>query len=246
MIRFDNVFKTLGGQQVLNGLNLEIHQGETMVIIGRSGSGKSVTLKHIIALMLPDRGTVSVDGLNVAALDKTGVFQLRRKFGVLFQSGALINWLSVYDNVALPLREHTRKTPAEIGRLVSAKLQLLDLSEHADKMPADLSGGMKKRAGLARAIVLDPQIILYDEPTSGLDPVMASRIDLLINSVRQKLGVTSVVVTHHMESAYRVADRIAMLYDGSIIQLGTPDEIKNSDNPVVQQFVHGRIEGPMD
>jgi len=164
---------------------------------------------------------------------------------VLFQSGALINWLSVYDNVALPLREHTRLSAGEIDEKVRGKLRLLDLDEHAGKMPADISGGMKKRAGLAREIVLDPEIIVYDEPTSGLDPVMASRINQLIIDVKEKLGVTSVVVTHDMASAYTIADRIAMLYAGRIVQVGTPDEIKSSDDAVVRQFVEGRIEGPM-
>jgi len=230
MITLRDVHKQLAGQTVLNGVDLEIERGETMVIIGRSGSGKSVTIKHMVGLLRPTRGTVLVDGTDVTTLDKTGIFALRRKFGVLFQSGALINWLSVYDNVALPLREHTK---------------LVELDEDADKMPSDISGGMKKRAGLARAIVLDPEILLYDEPTSGLDPVLASRINRLIINVKEKLGVTSVVVTHDMDSAYKIADRIAMLYEGRIVQVGTPDEIRNSNDPVVRQFVEGRIEGPM-
>ena len=245
MISLKDVHKRLAGQVVLDGVDLEIERGETMVIIGRSGSGKSVTIKHMVGLLHADRGTVTVAGIDVAALDKTGTFDLRRKFGVLFQSGALINWLSVYDNVALPLREHTKLSAAEIDEKVVAKLRLLDLGEHAGKMPADISGGMKKRAGLARAIVLDPEIIVYDEPTSGLDPVMASRINQLIIDVKEKLGVTSVVVTHDMDSAYTIADRIAMLYAGRIVQVGTPDEIKSSDDAVVRQFVEGRIEGPM-
>ncbi|MFH1733040.1 MAG: ABC transporter ATP-binding protein [Planctomycetota bacterium] len=245
MITLKDVHKRLAGQVVLNGVDLEIERGETMVIIGRSGSGKSVTIKHMVGLLHADRGTVTVAGVDVAALDKTGTFDLRRKFGVLFQSGALINWLSVYDNVALPLREHTKLGAAAIDEKVRGKLRLLDLDEHAGKMPADISGGMKKRAGLARAIVLDPEIIVYDEPTSGLDPVMASRINKLIIDVKEKLGVTSVVVTHDMASAYAIADRIAMLYGGRIVQVGTPDEIKSSDDAVVRQFVEGRIEGPM-
>jgi phospholipid/cholesterol/gamma-HCH transport system ATP-binding protein len=216
-----------------------------MVIIGRSGSGKSVTIKHMVGLLRPTRGTVLVDGTDVTALDKTGIFALRRKFGVLFQSGALINWLSVYDNVALPLREHTKLGADEIEKKTLEKLRLVELDEHGDKMPSDISGGMKKRAGLARAIVLDPEILLYDEPTSGLDPVLASRINRLIIDVKEKLGVTSVVVTHDMDSAYKIADRIAMLYEGRIVQVGTPDEIRKSNDPVVRQFVEGRIEGPM-
>ena len=246
MIKFEDVHKELGGQAVLDGLNLEIERGETMAIIGRSGSGKSVTLKHIVCLLFPDSGTVSVDGVATSSLGTRGVFELRRKFGVLFQSGALINWMSVYDNVALPLREHTRLTSAEIDKIVKDKLGLLHMAEHASKMPADLSGGMKKRAGLARAIVLDPEIVLYDEPTSGLDPVMANRINQLIKDVKEQLGATEVVVTHDMNSAYQVGDRIAMLYQGKIVQVATPDEIRNSDDPVVRQFIEGNIEGPMD
>ena len=245
MITLKDVHKTLSGEVVLSGVDLEIERGETMVIIGRSGSGKSVTLKHMVGLLRADRGTVMVDGVDVSTLDEDGIFQLRRKFGVLFQSGALINWLSVYDNVALPLREHTNLTLAEIDKIVRAKLGLLDLAEHVEKMPSDLSGGMKKRAGLARAIVLDPEIILYDEPTTGLDPVMASHINALIINVREKLGVTSVVVTHDMTSAYTVADHIAMLYEGKIVHVGTPSEIKSSGDPVVRQFIEGSTEGPI-
>ncbi len=245
MITLQDVHKQLAGQAILNGVDLEIERGETMVVIGRSGSGKSVTIKHMVALMRPDRGSVIIDGVDVSGLDERGIFALRRKFGVLFQSGALINWLSVYDNVALPLREHTELGEGEIDKKVHERLRLLDLAEHAGKMPADISGGMKKRAGLARAIVLDPEIVLYDEPTSGLDPVMASRINHLIIDVKEKLGMTSVVVTHDMDSAYTIADRIAMLYEGRIVQVGTPDEIRNSADPVVRQFVEGRIDGPM-
>ena len=245
MITLRDVHKQLAGQTVLNGVDLEIERGETMVIIGRSGSGKSVTIKHMVGLLRPTRGTVLVDGTDVTTLDKTGIFALRRKFGVLFQSGALINWLSVYDNVALPLREHTKLGADEIEKKAIEKLRLVELDEDADKMPSDISGGMKKRAGLARAIVLDPEILLYDEPTSGLDPVLASRINRLIIDVKEKLGVTSVVVTHDMDSAYKIADRIAMLYEGRIVQVGTPDDIRNSNDPVVRQFVEGRIEGPM-
>ena len=246
MIELNDVHKNLGGQMVLDGATLRIEQGETMVIIGRSGAGKSVTLKHMVALMRPDRGTVIVDGTDVSTVRGRGIFELRRKFGMLFQFGALLNWMSVFDNVALPLRENTNKTPEEVEAIVNAKLDLLDMTEHAHKMPSDISGGMRKRAGLARAVVLDPQIVLYDEPTSGLDPVMASRINNLITGVREKLGVTSVVVTHDMDSAYTVADRIAMLYEGKIVQVGTPDEIRNTDDPIVRQFIEGRTDGPME
>jgi phospholipid/cholesterol/gamma-HCH transport system ATP-binding protein len=245
MIELDGVHKRLGGLDVLRGVDLTVEQGETMVIIGRSGSGKSVTLKHMIGLMVPDRGTVRVDGSEWAGLGKGGTFELRRRFGVLFQSGALLNWMTVYDNVALPLREHTDLSDEQIAETVREKLALVDLVDHADKTPSDISGGMKKRAGLARAIVMDPEILLYDEPTSGLDPVLSSTINELINNVKHELGVTSVVVTHDMSSAYAIADRIAMLYEGAVIQVGTPDEIRGSDNPVVHQFVKGLTEGPI-
>lgn len=246
MITLRDVHKRFGTQVVLDGISLEVARGETVVIIGRSGSGKSVILKHMLGLLRPDSGAVTVDGQEVSKLDKRGVFALRRRFGVLFQSGALINWLSVYDNVALPLREHTKFSAEEVDRVVREKLALMDLSEHGHKMPSDISGGMKKRAGLARAIVLDPEILLYDEPTSGLDPVMASRINDLVKELKSRLRVTSVVVTHDMDSAYRVADRIAMLYNGRIVQVGGPEEIKGSSDPIVRQFVEGRIEGPIE
>ena len=246
MIEFRQVKKSFNSQVVLDGVDLEIKRGETMVIIGRSGSGKSVMLKHIVGLLVSDSGQVLVDGVDVGSLDKDELYKLRRQFGVLFQSGALINWLSVFGNISLPLREHTDMKGDDIKATVTKKLKLLHLEEHAEKMPSDLSGGMRKRAGLARAIVLDPEILLYDEPTSGLDPVMASRINELINSVHKELGVTSIIVTHDMTSAYRVADRIAMLYMGKIIEVGTPDEISNSSNDIVRQFIDGRIEGPME
>lgn len=246
MIEFHDVHKTLGGQEVLRGMNLEIRRGETLVIIGRSGSGKSVTLKHMVGLLLPDSGKVVVDGTDVSTLNEDGIYELRRKFGFLFQGGALINWLTVYDNVALPLREHTQMTPEEIDKIVREKLELLDMLGHVSKKPADLSGGMRKRAALARAVVLNPQILLYDEPTAGLDPVMGARIDALIENVKKKVGVTSVVVTHDMSSAYRIADRIGMLYEGRIIEVGTPEQIRNTRNPVVRQFIEGRTEGPIE
>ncbi len=246
MITLDGLHKELDNQKVLDGLDLQIEKGETMVVIGRSGSGKSVTLKHMVGLMWPDRGRVIIDGTELSGLKEREMRQVRRRFGVLFQSAALLSWLDIFENVALPLREHTRKDEDEIREIVLDRLDLLDMKQHANKMPSDLSGGMKKRAGLARAIVLAPEIMLYDEPSAGLDPVMANRINHLILDVQKELGVTSVVVTHDMNSAYLVADRIAMLYKGKIIQVGEPDEIRKSDDPVVRQFVHGKIEGPID
>jgi phospholipid/cholesterol/gamma-HCH transport system ATP-binding protein len=245
IVVLEDVHKSLGGREVLRGVDLAIRKGETTVIIGRSGTGKSVTLKNILGLLRPDRGRIWIYGQDVTHLPETAYAEIRKKFGVLFQSGALINWMSVGDNVALPLREHTRLPEEEVQKRVREKLSILELSNDALKMPSEISGGMKKRAGLARAIILDPAIILYDEPTSGLDPVMSNQINDLILRMQSLLGVTSVVVTHDMESAYRIGNRIAMLYEGKIIQVGTREEIQNTPDPVVRQFIHGDTQGPI-
>jgi len=245
MIKFIDVHKQLGERKVLDGLNIDVFRGETMVIIGRSGTGKSIMLRHIMGLMLPDSGHVIVDGVDVATASRRTLLTLRTKMGVLFQSGALIHWLTIGGNVALPLREVGGYDETQIRRIVKEKLDLVELPNAENLLPEQMSGGMQKRAALARAIVRDPEIILYDEPTSGLDPVIANTIDELIRSIEQKLGVTSVVVTHDMESAYRVGDRIAMLHRGSIIQVGTSSEIRETSDPVVRQFIEGKTEGPL-
>jgi phospholipid/cholesterol/gamma-HCH transport system ATP-binding protein len=245
MIEFRNVHKYFGERAVIDNVSMKINRGETFVIIGQSGTGKTVTLRNIAGLLAPDAGEVLIDGITMNGASRTVKNQLRSRMGVLFQSGALLNWLNVEDNVALPLVEHKLNTPAEIRDIVEDKLRILQLWEHRHKMPADISGGMKKRAGLARALVRNPEIILYDEPTSGLDPVMSSLIDELIIKLQHDFEVTSVVVTHDMSSAYRIADRIAMLYRGRIIACDTPENIRNTDNPVVRQFIEGAIEGPI-
>jgi len=245
VIVLKDIHKTLGGREILRGVDLEIRTGETLVILGQSGTGKSVTLKNIIGLMHPDRGSIVIDGEDVTQMSENEFARVRRKFGVLFQSGALINWLSIGDNVALPLREHTKMSQEEIETLVAEKLGLLNLSDSRYKMPSEVSGGMRKRAGLARAIILDPKIILYDEPTSGLDPVMSNQINELILRMQKLFGVTSTVVTHDMQSAYMIADRIAMLFQGRVIEVGTCDQIRSSTNPIVRQFIEGKTEGPM-
>ncbi len=245
MLVLENVHKSLGGKEILRGVNLEVRDGETVVIIGQSGTGKSVTLKNIIGLLKPDKGRIIIDGTDVTDFNEKKYSEVRRKFGVLFQSGALINWMNIEDNIALPLREHTRMNPDQVRAKVDEKLALLNLLDARHKMPSEVSGGMRKRAGLARAIILDPKIILYDEPTSGLDPVMSSQINELIMRMQKVLGVTSVVVTHDMESAYMIADRIAMLFEGRIIECGTREEIRNSSNPIVRQFVEGLTSGPI-
>lgn len=245
IIRLENLEKTLEGRQILRGLSLEIRRGETMVIIGRSGVGKSVTLKHIVGLMRPDRGRVIIDGVDLSTMRPAEMARFRKKFGLLFQSGALINWLTVGENVALPLIEHERLPPARIRQIVREKLALVDMLHAEHLYPSDISGGMKKRAGLARAIVRDPEVVLYDEPTSGLDPVMSNQINELILDMQRRIQVTSLVVTHDMESAYMIADRIAMLYNGGIVQACTPAEMQASHDLTIRQFIEGDTTGPI-
>ncbi|PKL37947.1 MAG: ABC transporter ATP-binding protein [Spirochaetae bacterium HGW-Spirochaetae-1] len=246
MIELIDVTKTFNGRTVLKNLSVSIKTGETFVIIGMSGTGKTVTLKNISGLIDPDSGQVVIDGMKMNNSSGGTRKKLREKMGVVFQSGALLNWLTVGENVALPLVERRVLTGEEISRQVEEKLKLLHLYEAIDRMPAEISGGMKKRVCLARVLVRNPEIILYDEPTSGLDPVMSTVINDLIRRMQREFGVTSVVVTHDMESAYFLADRIAFLHNGEIIQCDTPEGIRNSVNPTVQQFIRGEIKGPID
>jgi phospholipid/cholesterol/gamma-HCH transport system ATP-binding protein len=246
VVEMEGVHKTFDGIDVLRGLDLRIRRRETLVIIGRSGSGKSVTLKHIVGLLAPDRGRVKVFDRDMTRLSHRELLETRLKIGYLFQSGALINWLTIRENVALPLLTHRKGIGRrEVARRVQAKLELVELGDAGNKYPGDISGGMKKRAGLARAVILDPEIILYDEPTAGLDPVMASAINDMVIHTHEALGTTQVVVTHDMESAFRIADRIAMLYEGRIIAEGDPEDFRKSDDPIVQQFITGSSTGPI-
>ena len=240
MIRFEGVTKKLGRKVVLDEADFEIRQGETFIIVGLSGAGKSVTLKHMLRLLTPDSGRVWVGDEVVSEATGRDLDRIRSRFGVLFQSGALLQWMSSGDNVALPLREHTDMKEDEIEKLVREKLGLVNLEEAIDKFPADLSGGMRKRVALARAIITKPEIILYDEPTSGLDPVTSRAIDTLIDDTRKNLGVTSVVVTHDLHSALAIGTRIAMLHEGRIIELATPQEFVNSKNEVVRSFLEAQ------
>ncbi len=246
MIQFIDVIKRLDNRRILDELNLNVRTGETYVIIGGSGTGKSVTLKHMVGLMRPDSGQVLIDDSDIGNADSKQLRRLRRKFGFVFQDAALINWLSVGQNIALPLREHTDLSEEEITETVREKLALVSLSGIEKRLPSMLSGGMRKRVGLARAIVMNPEIILYDEPTAGLDPIMTSAISHLIADLQHRLHTTSVVVTHDMESAYVVADRIGMLHQGKVIWEGTPDEIRRADNPRVSAFVEGRYDPNLD
>jgi phospholipid/cholesterol/gamma-HCH transport system ATP-binding protein len=245
MIEIIDLHKRFGDLQVLRGLNLTVEKGESMTVIGGSGSGKSVLLKHIIGLLFPDRGRVIVDGQELNKLDEDGLNDIRKKFGMLFQGAALFDSLTVWENVGFSLKQHTKFSDEKIKKIVTEKLALVGLKDVEDKMPADLSGGMKKRVGLARAIAMDAAILLYDEPTTGLDPISADAINDLIVDLRGKLGVTSVAITHDMQSAYKISDRIAMLYKGEIQEIGSPTEIKNSNNPIVRQFITGSAVGPI-
>lgn len=240
MIRFEQVTKVLGGRAVLDQIDFEIGEGETFVIVGLSGAGKSVTLKHMIRLMRPDSGRVLIDGELINDLERSALYTVRKKFGMLFQSTALLQWLSVFDNVALPLRERTKTSEEEIKRRVMEKLELLQLADAVDKRPADLSGGMQKRVGLARAIIMEPKIVLYDEPTSGLDPVTSRHIDDLIIDMQKKLGITSVVVTHDLHSALAIGSRIMMLHRGNIVENASPEDFIRSKDPTVQSFLESQ------
>ena len=242
MISLRDIYKAFGEKRVLQGFSLEVSEGETMVIIGFSGSGKSVAIKHIVGLLEPDRGTVFVDGLEVPRLSRRDLYMLRSRIGYVFQFAALFDSLSIGENVAMGLRKQGLLDAAGIRARVAEALDLVDLPNVEDRFPAELSGGMRKRVGLARAIALRPKYLLYDEPTTGLDPVTSAVIDELMIRMREKLGVTSIVITHDMRSAYRVGTRIAMLYEGKVRQCGTVDEIRLSDDPVVRQFVEGRAD----
>lgn len=242
MISLDNVHKAFGPKKVLQGFSLEVPEGDTVAVIGYSGTGKSVAIKHIVGLLEPDQGTVYVDGLEVPALSRPALYQLRAKIGYVFQFAALFDSLSVGENVAMGLRKQGTLTDTEIEARVHESLALVDLPDAAGTLPIELSGGMRKRVGIARAIALRPKYLLYDEPTTGLDPVTSAVINGLMLRMQKTLGVTSIVITHDMHSAYTVATRIAMLYEGKVRQCGTVAEIRQSSDPVVRGFIEGRAD----
>ena len=239
MIEARQLKKSFGQQRVLDGVDLRVEKGESVVIIGRSGGGKSILLKHLIGLLRPDEGEVIIDGESIARMNERQLLKVRQKFGMLFQGAALFDSLTVAENVAFVLRREGRLTEPEITKKVGEALDMLDLGGTQDKKPAELSGGMRKRVGLARAIVYEPEIVLFDEPTTGLDPIVADSIDQLIVRVREQLEVTTVAVTHDMRSARRIGQRILMLYHGRIHFTGTPDEVFQSKDPLVYRFVNG-------
>jgi phospholipid/cholesterol/gamma-HCH transport system ATP-binding protein len=245
VIRAVNLYKSFGRQRVLNGVNLEIPNGSIYVIIGRSGAGKSVLLKHFIGLVRPDQGEVWIDGEEISKLHGQALNRVRSRFGMLFQGGALFDSLTVYDNVAFPLREKTRLSEEVIREKVHERLMQVGLSGIDDKFPSELSGGMRKRVALARALILEPEFLLFDEPTTGLDPIRVNAIHKLISDLHRLLHITAVVVSHEIPEIFSLATHIAMLHEGVIVATGTPTEIQASPDPVVQQFITGRLEGPI-
>ncbi len=245
IIKAVDVCKKFGDRQILNGINLEIYRGETFVIMGGSGCGKSTFLRHLIGALKPDSGSVWVLGHDLVSLNDDEMDKVKKKVGMCFQSAALFDSMTVGDNVSLPLREHTKLDKSVIDIVVKMKLELVGLRGFEALMPSQLSGGMRKRVGLARAIVMDPEIVFYDEPTAGLDPIVAGVIDKLILDLSKKLSITSIVVTHDMKSVFSIADRVAMLYEGRVLEVGAPDKIKTSKNPMIQQFITGNPDGPI-
>lgn len=242
MIRVTELRKQIGTQEILRGIDLRVRNGETLVVLGRSGGGKSVMLKHLIGLHRPTSGQIWIDGTNIIGLSERQLGPVRKKLGVLFQDGALFDSMTVAQNVAFPLKEAGVRDLEEMRSRVEEALEVVSLGGQGHKMPVNLSGGMRKRAALARAIITKPRCILYDEPTSGLDPVMSDSIDRLIRRLQERFSVTSVVVTHDMKSAYNIADHVAFLHEGRIYFDGTPDQLRNSSDPLIQNFVQGRSE----
>ncbi len=244
-ISIRNLTKSFGPQTIFEDVSLEIPKGKVSIMLGPSGTGKSVFLKHLVGLLRPDRGEVWVDGHNVPALKERELYEVRKKFGVLFQDGALFGSMSIYDNTAFPLREHTKKSESDIKKIVMDKLEMVGLTGAEKKAPGEISGGMRKRAGLARALVLDPEIILFDEPDSGLDPVRTAFLNELTIAIKEQTGATIIVVTHHIPSARQIADYIGLLFRRKLIRFGPAHEMFESDNPVVKQFLAGATEGPI-
>jgi phospholipid/cholesterol/gamma-HCH transport system ATP-binding protein len=245
MIKLVNVYKSFNSNHVLKGLDIDIKKGESRVIIGGSGSGKSVILKHIIGILKPDRGEVYIDGVDLGTLKERELYEIRRKFGMLFQMAALFDSMTVWENVSFALLRNKKISTTDAKEIALEKLRMVGLVGVENHMPSELSGGMKKRVGLARAIAYEPEILLYDEPTTGLDPILADAINELVIDMREKLAITSVAITHDMNSAYKIADNISMLYDGTIIETGTAESIRNTDNPVTRQFIKGSASGPI-
>lgn len=245
MIRVVDLYKSFGGQPVLKGINLDLESGKVTTIIGGSGCGKTVLLKHLNALLLPDRGSVMVDGADITKIGASALNAIRQKYGVLFQGAALLDSMTIYDNVAFPLREKTKLTESEIEKRVNERLDQVGLSGTGYKFPGEVSGGMKKRAGLARALAMEPEIVLFDEPTTGLDPLLGKSIHQLIRKMHGAFGFTGVIVSHDIPEVFKISDRIAMLANGVIEEVGSTGDFLASKNPVVRQFIDVDVEGPL-
>jgi phospholipid/cholesterol/gamma-HCH transport system ATP-binding protein len=243
MIRIQGLRKSFGHQPVLQGVDLDVATGEIVIIIGRSGGGKSVLLKHLLGLLRPDAGAVLVDGVDITKLRGAALEAVRRRYGVVFQGGALFDSMSVFDNVAFPLREKTTLTPPEITQRVEQKLEQVGLQDMGAKNPAEISGGMRKRVAIARALVTEPEIVFFDEPTTGLDPILVNTIHHLIRDLHRKFRFTAVMVSHEIPEIFEIAERVAMLHDGIIVEAGDAASLQASPNPIVQQFIHGAVEG---
>jgi phospholipid/cholesterol/gamma-HCH transport system ATP-binding protein len=245
IIKVEGLQKSFDGRQVLKDIDIEIYRGETFVIMGGSGCGKSTLLRHLIGALKPDEGKVTILDKDIGKIKQADFDAIKKRIGISFQGSALFDSMTVGENVSLALREHTKLDKSVIDIMIKMKLELVGLRGFEDLMPSQMSGGMKKRVGIARAFAMDPEIVFYDEPTAGLDPIVTSTMDKLVNDLSKALSVTSIIVTHDMSSVFRVADRIAMLYEGKVLEIGTREEIKNSKNPYVQQFIKGSMEGPI-
>jgi phospholipid/cholesterol/gamma-HCH transport system ATP-binding protein len=246
MIEISGLKKAFADQQVLNGLDLKILDGELAAVIGKSGSGKSVLLKHLIGLIKADSGSIEIDGIDITAVHGRDLDSVRERFGIVFQGGALFDSLTVFGNVAFPIRERTKLGKDEIKERALQALDDVGLKGMGDKYPAEISGGMKKRLALARALITEPSIVLFDEPTTGLDPIILNSIHRLIRNTQKKYHFTGVIISHEIPEIFEITDKVAMLHNGIIVQSGTPDEIRNSDNPIVRQFITGSLEGPIE
>lgn len=245
VIEVVDLYKNFNDREVLRGINLKVEKGQIMALIGGSGKGKSVLLKHIMGMMKPDRGKVLIDNHDISRLRGKALRQLKERFGIVFQGGALFDSLTVFENVAFPLREKTRMNAAQIRDTVFKELARVGLSGAENNYPAEISGGMKKRVALARCLVMNPEIVLFDEPTTGLDPLMGKAIHNLIGECQKSLTFTAIIITHEIPAIFSLVDRVAMLYDGKIIAVGTPEEIEASKDPVIHQFIYGELEGPI-
>ncbi|HHT9129800.1 MAG TPA: ABC transporter ATP-binding protein [Candidatus Brocadiaceae bacterium] len=245
MIEVVDLYKSFNGYDVLRGVNLKVEEGQSLALIGGSGKGKSVLLKHIIGLVKPDRGKILIDNQDISRLRGKAFKQLKERCGIVFQGGALFDSLTVFENIAFPLREKTKMKTQQIRDVVFTELARVGLSGAENKYPAEISGGMKKRVALARCLVMNPEIVLFDEPTTGLDPLISKAIHKLIRECQKSLNYTAIIVTHEIPAIFSLVDRVAMLFDGKILAIGTPEEIQASKNPVVHQFIHGELEGPI-